>query len=209
MTVKQSAAVVVTRDTPTGLELLLAQRALNRRFMAGFHAFFTGSKLLTDPDLITCAARELFEESGLLITHDQIHTVALNDLSPLGELRRHACSTELDFESELTKLNLTINTKRFQPRGSWLTPPWLLPTYKTEFLQVHLHADLFDDLATDNLLQNLQTQEFESAAWIKPAHAIQQWDDGQIFLSTPIERVIRALHRNPDSPTPIASQHTH
>lgn len=200
MTVKQSAAVVITRHTPSGPELLLAQRALDRRFMAGFHAFFTGSKLPVDPDLVTCAARELFEESGLLITHDQIHIVALDDNSELGDLRRRACSTELDFQSELTKINLTINTELFQPLGSWLTPPWLLPAYKTEFFRVHLPAHL----NSESLLQNLQTQEFESAAWLQPAHALQQWQDGQIFLSTPIERIIRSLQTNPDSPAKLS-----
>ncbi len=199
MTVRQSAAVVVTRDTTTGPELLLAQRALDRRFMAGFHAFFTGSKLLTDPDLVTCAARELFEESGLLVAQDQIHIAALDDTSELGELRSRACSGELDFQSELAKINLTINTKLFKSLGFWSTPPWMLPAYKTEFFQVHLP----DDLDTENLLQNLQTQEFETAEWMKPAHAIQQWQNGQIFLSTPIERIIRALHQDPQSPAPL------
>ena len=73
-----ATAVVLFRDGPRGREVFLVRRGLDRRFAAGFHAF-PGGRL--DPEdaeievpglageeaaLAACAARELFEETGVL-----------------------------------------------------------------------------------------------------------------------------------------------
>ncbi len=202
MAVKKSAAVVLLRDRPSGPEIFLAQRALDRRFMAGFHAFFTGSQLPADPDLVTCAARELFEEAGLLATTTGFHHIGMADNSPLGDLRRRACQAELDFETELASLGLSIDRTAFESLGSWLTPPWLLPAYETEFFAVVLP----DTIAPDDVALHLQTQEFATSEWVAPARALAQWTKGQIFLSTPIERILHAFAHTPPLPRPLQEQ---
>ena len=74
-----ATAVILFRDGPAGREVFLVRRGADRRFAGGFHAF-PGGRL--DPDdarcpssaptgeeaaLVACAARELFEETGVLV----------------------------------------------------------------------------------------------------------------------------------------------
>ena len=74
-----ATAVILFREGPDGREVLLVRRGAERRFAGGFHAF-PGGRL--DPEdaqvpvagaageeamLVACAARELFEETGVLV----------------------------------------------------------------------------------------------------------------------------------------------
>src|SRR5512134_936830 len=76
-----ATAVILWREAPgpEGRELVLVRRGVERRFAGGFHAF-PGGRL--DPGdagvpvegaageaagLVACAARELFEETGVLV----------------------------------------------------------------------------------------------------------------------------------------------
>ena len=77
-----ATAIVLFREGPDGREVLLVRRGAERRFAGGFHAFPGGRLDPEDADvpvagatgddaaLVACAARELFEETGVLLVRD-------------------------------------------------------------------------------------------------------------------------------------------
>ncbi len=133
-----------------------------------------------------------------MVTRSGTRLIALDEDSALGVLRRRACTGELDFESELGELGLQLDAARFEPVGHWLTPPWLLPTSETAFFVVRLGDD--DHGIFDALADHLQVEEFEVGSWIEPAAALAAWQTGQVFMTTPIEHIVRALAEDASSP---------
>jgi 8-oxo-dGTP pyrophosphatase MutT (NUDIX family) len=64
---RPAASVIVTRDGPEGLEVLLVQRNPAARFMGGAWVFPGGAVHDDDDEPAASAARELQEEAGVLL----------------------------------------------------------------------------------------------------------------------------------------------
>jgi 8-oxo-dGTP pyrophosphatase MutT (NUDIX family) len=70
-----ATSVLVVRDAVAKIEVLMARRKAEMRFLGGFWVFPGGSMDPSDDSLQAAAARELFEETGLRISQ---HDGALN-----------------------------------------------------------------------------------------------------------------------------------
>ena len=69
MSIREAASVILLRATPNGFEVFLLRRHKKASFMASAFVFPGGA---TEPgeDALTAAARELFEEAGVLLARD-------------------------------------------------------------------------------------------------------------------------------------------
>jgi 8-oxo-dGTP pyrophosphatase MutT (NUDIX family) len=67
---RQAASILLLRDSPEGLEVLLVQRNPAQRFMGGAWVFPGGAVHAEDADHAAAALRELREEAGITLPDD-------------------------------------------------------------------------------------------------------------------------------------------
>ena len=92
--VRPAAGVILVREAPPGLEVYLLHRNGRTAFLPGFHCFPGGAadeedarlpvaRPADDPTLVGAAARELFEETGVLL--DAIRALGPGVEDPLAD----------------------------------------------------------------------------------------------------------------------------
>ncbi len=197
---RPSATVMVLRDGPTGMEVLMVQRHNDSGVLGGVHVFPGGKldKLDCDvrPDqldrpmhelrqalgetglddataagLHVAALRETFEESGLLLH-------ALNAPLPAQtpEQLRAGLASGAGFANALSALSLPLSTRSIQPWSRWITPRMPSVTNKrfdARFFVAKAPAD--QDVLHD-------THEVSDTVWLTPEAALRQYWEGQIGL---------------------------
>ena len=129
---RKAACVVLLRKNKLpdeeGYEFFLVKRNPELKFMGGFHVFPGGT---VDPEDATiplrdcpnsdfriAAARELFEETGILAAHGP----AFPDTTTLKHLRQQLLSKSISFQSILDNHQLTLDGRDFLEFGQWITP---------------------------------------------------------------------------------------
>jgi 8-oxo-dGTP pyrophosphatase MutT (NUDIX family) len=146
---RPAATVMLIRDTPSGLSVFLMRRHSAMEFAAGSMVFPGGG--VDDRDrhapiawagpppswwaerfgiesdlaeaLICAAARETFEESGVLFagpTDDPDGIV--RDASVYGDSRRALADRTLSFADFLRRENLVLRSDLLRPWANWVTP---------------------------------------------------------------------------------------
>ncbi|MFB6263644.1 MAG: MBL fold metallo-hydrolase [Bradymonadaceae bacterium] len=192
-----AAAVPLRTDGP--LRVLWSKRPDDRSFLGGFHAFVTGRVEPRDTDVpvagshlqrhVACAARELFEEAGLVASTDgPILAPAESPNSGRWEAaRRDLRRGGADFADLLRGRGTMIDGSAFVPLGDWPSPAGAPLDTRTEFFALPL-----DDGPLDRLPDRMGP-EHRSAEWIRPSEALARWQSGRALLSPPILRIVRAL----------------
>jgi glyoxylase-like metal-dependent hydrolase (beta-lactamase superfamily II)/8-oxo-dGTP pyrophosphatase MutT (NUDIX family) len=127
-----------------------------------------------------CAARELFEETGVLLARGS------ERLSPahLAEKRRLASGGGSSFHEALKKDGLELDAAALVPVGRWVTPPFSPRRFDTWFFLAWL---------PEGQEPLVEPGELESGEWIRPAEALQRWTRGQVIMAPPILHAIRTL----------------
>ncbi len=184
-----AACILVRGDAP---EVLLARRNSTLRFMAGHHVFpggrcddgETARRVVHASDLIharaiQAAAREVFEETGILCVRG---TLPPQDI--VRQARRRVLAEELDFSEFLEQHSLAIDADDFSPGGDWLTPAGLPIRFQTNYF---LHR------VRDDQQEELIEGEIVGLDWMTAAEARNQWHRGQIKISTPVAYTLRQL----------------
>lgn len=215
---RDSSAVILFRRAVGGVELFWVKREKNLTFAGGFYAF-PGGKLDAadhnipvegmsglDGALKAAAARELFEEAGVLAAH------GAEKLSreQLRELRKALLEKKLGFRELLEKHQLTIKGSDFKEAGRWVTPPFLPVRFDTRFYLVE---------APKGSDAEHWPGELSEAAWISPKAALERWEDGSALLHPPnlhalqtmadfttVEAALPRLQNPPHVPNYIASR---
>ena len=197
-TPRDSATVVLLRDAPAGMEVLLLRRHAQASNMAGVYVF-PGGKLdeadrtlgsgglldqptatlhtrLAEPGtdaatasgLHVAALREAFEESGILFASDALAAQAAMRQSPPPA-----------FNAWVGERALTLHTRQLLPWTRWITPR--MPSvsskrFDTRFFVAEVPAD-----------QVARHDDFETtaSAWLQPKRALEQYWDRQIELAPP------------------------
>lgn len=198
---RRAVTVVLLREGTAGLEAFLLDRAPTMAFAAGQTVFPGGSvdagdasvARVLDPDdasgwasgfdcdetqaraLLVAAAREVFEETGVLLG------VPDDDGSSLGEAELAVLRTELlagrtGFAEVLAAANLVLTPRLLLPWSRWVTPEWSARRYDTYFFVAALPAG---QVATDG------SGEAVSTAWRAPAEALARVADGRSEMFTP------------------------
>jgi len=186
------AAVCVLVRGDEKPEVLLARRSPALRFMGGHHVFPGGRVHETDrgdcvahaPNrdqgrVIEAAAREVFEETGLLCVRGSVPPPDL-----LREARRRIVQEERNFADFLKQQALSIDADDFQPAGEWVTPTFSPIRYATRYFLYRLRSQQHEELVEGEIV---------GLDWLTPAEARARWHRGEIRLSTPVAYTLRQL----------------
>lgn len=179
---KDAAAIILIKND----KVLLAQRNPALSFLGGWHAFSGGKLDQTDCDIkvkncedaelerfIVCAAREVFEEIGILLVRGgekltkgqraSLHDDLISGRSTFGEI--------------LDDWGLWIDAEDFQYTGFWTTPKFSPVRFKTRFFMAKCPPKQMPYAA----ISELQNIEF-----ITPNDALKLWEKGDILISPPV-----------------------
>lgn len=194
---RSSSCIVLTTLRLDQVHVFWSMRQPYLDFLGGFHAFMGGAMEEADRqwhtqhqmamgDYLACAARELFEEAGVLALKDRLIWSGQSESgeSSYWQAQRHQCIDDPShFYDILTRHELDVD--RYHPVGRWVTPSWAPLRFETEFFQLHITPQEFEQLGLDALGQTIQAQELCHAEWIDVQTALNRFDAGDVFLTTP------------------------
>ncbi|BBU23658.1 NUDIX hydrolase [Mycobacterium xenopi] len=204
LTPRPAATVMLVRDTADGLAVFLMRRHSAMEFAAGVMVFPGGG--VDDRDrnadiawtgpppswwaqrfgiqsdlaeaLVCAAARETFEESGVLFAGpaDDPHGI-VGDAAVYRESRRALADRTLSFADFLRRENLVLRADLLRPWANWVTPEAeRTRRYDTYFFV----AALPEGQRADG-----ENTESDRAGWTTPEAAIEDFAAGRSFLLPP------------------------
>jgi endoribonuclease LACTB2 len=195
-TPRDAAAVILLRpDTdPTNPEIFWARRSTRLAFLGGFFAFPGGQRETRDNDtplrncddpetaaMISCAARELFEETGVLLARGSQTLTIGQRASLLDDLE----SRRMTWPELLQLYGLHLDKDDFTFAGRWVTPPFAPRRFDTWFFLVTCPAKQEPRVTDDS--------ELESGAWIRARDAYEKWQRSEIVTVPPVLHALRTL----------------
>ncbi|MBA2502321.1 MAG: MBL fold metallo-hydrolase [Pyrinomonadaceae bacterium] len=193
-TPKTAAAVILWRGAREEPEIFWARRSERLAFLGGFHAFAGGQREVSDAEtpvdncdaqetraMIACAARELFEETGVLVARGSERLTKGQRASLLDELE----SGRMMFPRLLEHFGLHLDARDFTFAGRWVTPPFSPRRFDTWFFLVRCPAK------QEAYLRD--AGELESGEWIKAKDALARREKSQALVAPPVLHLVRTL----------------
>ncbi len=152
--------------------------------------------------LVCAAAREVFEESGVLLAGPGDGPGAgtvLADLSDPAwrERRRRLVDRELSFAEVLTAQGLVLRTDLLGHRAHWVTPEFESRRYDTHFFAATVPAGQVADH---------DTSEAEAGRWVRPADLLRAADAGEAMLLPPTRVCLEELAAAGDAASVVGSR---
>lgn len=195
-TPKDAAAVILLREGTKNEdpEVFWVRRSQRMAFLGGFHAFAGGQRAESDREtavdncgdvetaaMISCAARELFEEVGVLIARGAETLTKGQRASLLDDLE----SERMTFPNLLQHYGLRLDANDFTFVGRWVTPPFSPRRFDTWFFLVNCPAKQEPNVTGD--------AELESGEWITAREAVARWQRSDVLLVPPVLHALRTL----------------
>jgi 8-oxo-dGTP pyrophosphatase MutT (NUDIX family) len=203
---RDAATVCLLRDTDAGPEVFVLRRNPSMAFAARMHVYPGGAVEPTDADVPTAgsvddawlddrtssdrgravlvaAARETFEECGVLLAIDAEGRQAGADPALDGE-REALLRDDLAFADLLAARGLVVDDSAIVPFAHWLTPEIEDRRFDTRFFVAAQPAD-----------QQARHVggEADRSAWWRPADALAAYADGAMAMWPPTLAVMRFL----------------
>ena len=182
-----AATLMLLRDGPTGLEVLMAARHDASGFAAGATVFPGGKLDAGDRDLLSASAgggideralalriaaiRETFEECGLLLARATPGDTMLSHAAVVALREAHADAQ--GFGALVTAARLQLATDLLVPFAHWITPADRPKRFDTHFFLAPAPAD---QVAKHDGREAVETR------WITPHDAIAAADQGRLKL---------------------------
>jgi 8-oxo-dGTP pyrophosphatase MutT (NUDIX family) len=217
-----SATVMVLRDGPAGLEVLLVRRHGNSGVLGGVHVFPGGkldaadrqvdpaaldrsaAELLSalaepglDPDtavgLHLAALRETFEECSLLLGLNGSLAAGSDGARLAAQVREHTLSG-LGFAEALQRLGQPLAVSSLLPWSRWVTPRQPSVTNK------RFDTRFFVAAAPPGQDASHCTFEATEAVWLSPRAGLERYWAGEIDLAPPQIMSLCQLSRLADVP---------
>jgi 8-oxo-dGTP pyrophosphatase MutT (NUDIX family) len=201
---REAASVILLRRAPPAFEVFLLRRHKRASFMASAFVF-PGGAAESGEDARTAAARELFEEAGVLLARvdSELDTETL-ELPIQAKLRRRVLDGA-EATAVITGAGLAWSTETLVPWAHWITPSIESRRFSARFFVCELpsgQTPSFDDVETVDQL------------WIAPGDAVGRAADLQLpppQLRTlwelsqhdSIEQVLATGRARADEPHPI------
>ncbi len=193
---KDAAAVILLRHqtNPKNPEAFLVKRSEKLAFLGGYHAFPGGQFDATDIEVpvencsetetraaISCAARELFEETHVLVARGgEALTKGQRD-SLFDDLQ----SGRMSWPALLKHYELHLDANDFTFVGRWVTPPFAARRFDTLFFLVNCPAKQSPQIGED--------AELESGQWIAAGEAVGRWERSEILAVPPVLHALKTL----------------
>lgn len=211
---RPAATVVVLRDGPAGPEVFMVRRHEDTAFMGGAHVFPGGrvdaadggadeewcdgiAHATTQLDGLSAgeaiayhvaAARELFEEAGVLLARhpngDFVSLAGAADHERLKQDRTRVHETPTTLRAVIERERLRLALDALVLFAHWVTPPVDTRQFDTRFFMARVpphQTPAHDDTETTHSL------------WVRPADAIAQSIKGEIVLPPPTWSTLREL----------------
>lgn len=169
-------------------ELYLVLRGLEQRAFPGTYVFPGGRIDAADaatpvrardpevaPEAYVAAARELFEETGVLLATRA--DGGPPDFAPLAPLRRALLAGETDFAAVLASQDLALDGENLVPLGEKTTPPFHPRRYRNRF---------FLAVLPEGQAPTVIPGELERGEWVRAKDAVAGFEAGRLRLSPPI-----------------------
>lgn len=201
---RDAAAVIVFRRVAGGAETFWIKRDKALSFAGGFYAFpggkvdkadaaipVAGAKGV-DAALRVTAARELLEETGLLVAVGAERTSA----EDRAAMRRALLEKKAGFAELLAERGLTLDAAHFPDAGRWVTPPHLPGRFDARFFLVE---------APVGQGAEVWPGELSFGAWTAPEAALAQWRAGTALLHPPNRHALEVLRGLRDVPSALAA----
>ena len=198
---KYAATVMLIRDNP--IEVFMLRRASTMSFVPNAMVFPGGRVDPTDSDsdmpwagpsasdwaqemncdesvaypIVVAAAREVFEETGVLLAGPD--GTGFADLAldrSWADARNQLVKHEISFASVLRSRNLVLRTDYLGLRARWLTPEYEPRRYDTFF---------FTALLPEGQTPDASTQEAAEGLWTQAGQMIEASQAGEVLLLPP------------------------
>ena len=195
-TPKDAAAVILLRHqtNPKNPEVFLVKRSEKLQFLGGYHAFPGGQFDATDAEArvencedaatrtaISCAARELFEETQVLVARGGDALTKGQRESLFDDLQ----SGRMTWPALLNHYELYLDANDFTFVGRWVTPPFAARRFDTLFFLVNCPPKQNPQIGED--------AELESGDWIAAGDAVQRWQRSEIIAVPPVLHALKTL----------------
>jgi 8-oxo-dGTP pyrophosphatase MutT (NUDIX family) len=203
---RDASTVCLLRDGVTGLEVFMLRRATTMAFAAGMHVYPGGAVETTDGEVATAgrvsddwlasrvssdrpravlvaAARETFEECGVLLALDAEGVPAAPEPS-WDDDREALVAGTLAFGALLDRRGLVVDDAALVPFAHWVTPTVEDRRYDTRFFVAAVPAR-----------QDARHVGGESdrSAWWNPGAAVAAYEDGRMPMWPPTISTMRFL----------------
>lgn len=194
-TPKDAAAVILLRQNtnPINPEVFWVKRSDTLAFLGGFHAFPGGQIDASDGEvpvanapnpetaiMISGAARELFEELGVLV----VRGGELLTKGQLVSLRDDLESGRMPWPNLLQHYDLHLDADDFTFVGRWLTPPFSPRRFDTWFFLVN---------CPQKQEPTVVPGELQSGEWIEAGEGFNRWSRAEVLAVPPTLHGLKTL----------------
>ena len=196
---RPAATVMLVKDAPAGLLVLMARRSARSAFMPDAYVFPGGAVEPADSDrewladidrfpsgvepaVAIAALRELFEEAGILFVRDATGAApASHDVVHARQELRAAVT----FRRILERHGWQLRTGSLVYYSRWITPPVRVSRrFDTRF---------FVAAAGDEHVATADAEEMHDGVWIAPAEALRRAQQGEWNIVFPTLRHLERL----------------
>jgi glyoxylase-like metal-dependent hydrolase (beta-lactamase superfamily II)/8-oxo-dGTP pyrophosphatase MutT (NUDIX family) len=196
-TPKDAAAVILLRHEGNAARPVVfwARRSEKLAFLGGFHAFPGGQRDASDAEtpvancrdaevavMIACAARELFEELGVLVARGAHNLTRGQRASLLDDL----VSGRMSFPELLAHYGLHLDASDWTFVGRWVTPPFSPRRFDTWFFLVHCPPKQEPRVRDED-------GELDAGEWTSAQDAVARWQRSEILTVPPVLHALKTL----------------
>jgi glyoxylase-like metal-dependent hydrolase (beta-lactamase superfamily II)/8-oxo-dGTP pyrophosphatase MutT (NUDIX family) len=201
---KDAAALILLRPNtdPNNPEVYWVRRSTKLAFLGGYRAFPGGQLETSDADvkvhncsdqetaaMINCAARELFEEVGVMLARGSKTLTVGQRASLWDDLDSH----RMTWPELLEHYGLHLDASDFTFAGRWVTPPFAPRRFDTWFFLAKCPPKQEPQTTPDS--------ELESGEWIAARDAYAQWQRSEIIVVPPVLHAMKSLAAGLDEDT--------
>jgi recombination protein RecT len=196
---RAAATVLLLRDTPNGIEVLMTRRSPTASFAPNAYVFPGGRidaadaqarRIATRRRTQSCvqltqsiaAIRESFEELGVLLAHHADGTPVT--AAEIASMDRNTADTTVAFVEQCIERGLMLSTDKVFTFAHWITDRDLPKRFDVPFLVARMPEG-----QTPNADE---TEQFEPC-WVRPADALARHADGNFFMIFPTVRTLERL----------------